>query len=59
MSLLYRHAKGGADWVSCSLATAALACVSLTAWASEPPYSHVPPGGDDVISASSDGASDG
>ncbi|HEX8783450.1 MAG TPA: heme-binding protein [Steroidobacteraceae bacterium] len=58
MSLVYRHVKGGADWVGFSLKTAAIACVSLTAWASAPPYGHIPPGADQIASGP-DVASDG
>ena len=58
MSLVYRRVSGGADWVSSSLKTAAMACVSVTAWASEPPHHHIPPGVEQITSAVSDAASD-
>ena len=59
MSLMYRRVSGGADWVSSSLKTSAIACVSVTAWASEPPYHHIPPGADQIATAVPDAASDG
>jgi len=59
MSLVYRHVSGGAGWVSSSLKTAAIACVSVSAWASEPPYSHIPPGADEIASSVPNEASDG
>jgi len=58
MSLVYPRVSGGAYWVSSSLKTAAIACVSVTAWASEPPHHHIPPGVDQITSAVSDAASD-
>ena len=59
MSLVYRPVSGGADWVSSSLKTAAIACVSVTAWASQPPgYPHIPPGADQIATAVPDAASD-
>src|SRR5215469_10537149 len=51
MSLVYRPVSGGASWISSSLKTAAITCVSVTAWASEPPYNHIPPGADQIASA--------
>jgi len=59
MSLVYRRASGGAGWIGSSLKTAAIACVSITAWASEPPYNHIPPGADQIATAVPDAASDG
>jgi len=60
MSLVYRRVSGGADWVSSSVKTAAIACVSVTAWASQPPglYPHIPPGADQIATAVPDAASD-
>src|SRR5215469_12226267 len=59
MSLVYRRVSGSADWVSSSLKTAAITCVSVTAWASQPAvYPHIPPGADQIATAAPDGASD-
>jgi len=59
MSFVYRHVSRRAGWVSTSLKTTAIACVSLSAWASEPPSSHIPPGADQIASATPDEASEG
>lgn len=59
MSLVYRRVSGGADWVSSSLKTAVIACVSVTAWASEPPDHHIPPGADQLATAVPHAGSDG
>jgi len=63
MSLVYRHVRSAAGWVSSGLKTAAIASVSVAAWASGPHYNpnHLRPDQNaaGVPGLASDEASDG